>query len=1250
MLLGVDVGGTFTDAVLASGGRLVTAKSPTTPADQSEGVMAAVSAALRRAGASTGEVAAFAHGMTVATNALLEGRGARTALVATEGFADVVELGRQARADLYRLCAAHPAPLVPPERRVAAPERCGPDGVLRALADPAALAEEVAALEPEAVAVVLLHAYAHPAHERAIGDALAARLPDVHVSLSHEVVGTFREYERAATTEVDAALSPLLARYLRRLVERTARAGLPEPRIMQSNGGLAAASLAARHAAFTVLSGPAGGAAAAALVARASGHRDLVCFDMGGTSCDVCVVEDGAVRETAGREVGGRPLALPIVDIHTVGAGGGSVAWRDPGGALRVGPRSAGADPGPACYGRGGVEPTVTDANLLLGRLDAAGALAGGVTLDRDAAERAVGSLARELGLPAIACAEGVVRVANAEMVRALRVMTVQQGIDPRDYALLAFGGAGPLHAAAIADELGMTTILCPRASGVLSALGLAAADRRATEQRTVLLAGGALTDDALRAARDELVAAARATLSGDAAPGDTPAHARNAALATAHATAATPDDVHMSHDTTAAPDPLRVAVAYDVRYRGQAHELTVRDLPDVTVATVRAAFEDLHEERYGYRDPDAPTEVVTIRATASVPGPQLDLAAGAAGSVERSRRRVVFDATAHEAEIVRGEPGAGERIRGPAICELPEATLAVPPGWAGSVDKAGTIVLERTTTRPGRLEHLPHAQVDQPSAEDPPASLDPISLQVVTGALRAACEEMGAALVRSAHSANIKERRDCSCGLFDAAGEMVMQAEHIPVHLGAMPAAVAAVLDEDHVSGPHPPRSWILNDPFRGGTHLPDITVVTPVLDPASGALLGFAANRAHHADVGGRTPGSMPADSTTLDEEGVVIAPRVLDEAAIDELVALMRQPDQRRADLRAQLAANRIGARRLVELAQRLGTQQLREATAAVLDYAERRTRACIAALPDGPREARDVLEGSDGDVELRLTATVHGDRLVLDFAGSARQHAGNLNCPLAVTRSAAYFAVRVLTDPDVPPSAGAYRPIEVRARLGSLLNAQVSPGGVAPAVAGGNVETSSRVADLVLAAFGRALGQGTMNNVTLGSERDDEPASTSAETDAGARPGAGFTYYETLGGGQGACADADGPSAVHVAMSNTLNTPAEALELEFPLRVVRHAIRRGSGGAGQQRGGDGLVRELEALAPMSYALITERRRHAPPGAAGGRPGARGRNLLNGHELPSKAAGELQPGDRLTLETPGGGGHGERPTLTS
>jgi N-methylhydantoinase A len=615
MLLGVDVGGTFTDAVLVAGGVVHTAKAPTTPDDQSRGVMAAVERALADADARASDVEGFAHGMTVATNALLEGTVARTAFVATDGFTDVVALGRQARRELYRLCAAHPAPLTPPERRFAARERTGHDGVLEPLADLDALVEAVEGAGPEAIAVCLLHSYRHPDHERAIGEALCERI-GVHVSLSHEVVGTFREFERAATTEVDAALSPLLARYLRRLLDASREAGLPAPAIMQSSGGLAGLDAAADHAALTVLSGPAGGAAAAALLAERCGEPDLLCFDMGGTSCDVCVVEGGRVRETTAREVGGRPLALPMVDIHTVGAGGGSIGWRDPGGALRVGPRSAGADPGPACYGRGGTEPTVTDANLLLGHLSADVPLAGDVELDAGAAHAAVERLAGELGLDPRECAEGIVRVANAEMVRALRVMTVERGIDPRSFALLAFGGAGPLHAAAIAEELGMTKILVPRASGVLSALGLAAADRRADAQRTVLGDDDASVD----ALREEVGAA----LGGE-------------------------------------PE---LEVAWDLRYHGQSHELTVRG---ARRDELRERFEALHEERYGHRDPEGDVELVTVRVTGRLPAPPVDF----------------------------GAP-AGQEVQGPTVVALPEATLVVPEGWGGSTDDTGTLVLER--------------------------------------------------------------------------------------------------------------------------------------------------------------------------------------------------------------------------------------------------------------------------------------------------------------------------------------------------------------------------------------------------------------------------------------------------------------------------------------------------------------------------------------------------------------------------
>ena len=489
------------------------------------------------------------------------------------------------------------------------------------------------------------------------------------------------------------------------------------------------------------------------------------------------------------------------------------------------------------------------------------------------------------------------------------------------------------------------------------------------------------------------------------------------------------------------------------------------------------------------------------------------------------------------------------------------------------------------------------------------------IELQVLGSALRAVADEMGAVLVRSAFSANIKERRDCSAALFDAGGRMVAQAEHIPVHLGAMPEAVAAVRARD----PRPGETWIVNDPFTGGTHLPDVTLV-------SRTELGFAATRAHHADVGGVEPGSMPAFSTRLDEEGVVIPPTRLDDETLAALVARMRSPDERRGDLRAQLAAQRLADRRVSELCARRGRDRVAAAMQELYAYSERRVRAGIVALPDGRSDAADVLEAPEGELELRVAVTVAGDEVELDFSGTAAQHSGNLNCPLAVTRSAALFVVRCLTDPDVPASGGAFAPVTIRAPLGSLVNARPPA-----AVVAGNVETSGRIVDCLFRAFAEltdvpAQGQGTMNNVTFGNDR--------------------FTYYETIGGGQGACPHADGPSGVHVTMSNTLNTPVEALELAYPLRVERYELRLGSGGAGRFRGGDGVVRELRVLEPCRLSLISERRRRAPHGVRGGRPGAPGRNVVNGEELPAKATRDLERGDVVWIETPGGGGFGLPP----
>jgi N-methylhydantoinase A len=654
VLLGVDVGGTFTDAVLLDRDEIHSAKVPTTPGDESAGVMRAVAAVLARAGAEEAAVEVFAHGMTVGTNALLEERGARTALVTTRGFADVIEIGRQNRPDLYKLCEPKPVPLVAPDLRFETDERIGPEGVIAPLAagEPERIAALLEETDAEAVAVCLLFSYLDPSHERQLAEHLRRRLPGVHVSASHEVLPRFREYERCSTTVIDAYLSPLLDRYLGRLGEASAEAGLPQPLVMRSSGGVAPAGEAARSGAWSVLSGPAGGAVGAGLLARRSGDGNALGFDMGGTSCDVCVVEDGAVRRTDSRQIGGRTIQLPMVDVHTVGAGGGSIGWRDPGGALRVGPRSAGADPGPACYGRGGTEPTVTDANLVLGNLAADSRLAGDVDLDAAAAEAAVDRLAAELGLERLRTAAGIVRVANQEMLRALRVVTVERGIDPRGFALMPFGGAGPMHAAAIAAELGIETILCPRASGVLSALGLCASERRRDTARTVMLSGEALSAERIAAEVSDLIAAAGAGLEG-----------------------------------------ARPEVTYELRYAGQAFQLPVPGPVEPDPEDLIAAFERLHEERYGHRDPEGDVVLVDIALALIVPGPEPGPRA-AETPLQRTRRPVYFDGKWLQTPVLRGEPPAGTEAEGPVIFELPEATLVLPPGWSARVDDAGTIAV----------------------------------------------------------------------------------------------------------------------------------------------------------------------------------------------------------------------------------------------------------------------------------------------------------------------------------------------------------------------------------------------------------------------------------------------------------------------------------------------------------------------------------------------------------------------------
>ena len=654
--LGVDVGGTFTDLVALSEGELVTAKVPSTPQDQSVGVMNAIRASEVGAGALT----ALAHGMTVATNALLERRGARTALVTTVGFRDVLEIARQNRPSLYDLTQDRPPTLVPRELRFTVKERMAPEGEVEPL-DEESLQGAVSAIrdaEVEAVAVCLLFAFMHPEHERQVGEALREELPDVHVSLSSEVLPEFREYERFSTTAADAYLAPKLAAYLKNLGDKVEEAGAPKPLIMQSAGGVVTIEDAVEDAAAFVLSGPAGGVVGAAYVAELGGYRDLLTFDMGGTSTDVAPVVGGEAQTSTETVIAGVPIKLPMVDVHTVSAGGGSIAWADAGGALRVGPHSAGAEPGPAGYNKGGEEPTVTDANLFLGYLADAAELGGEVVLRRDLSEKALASLGKKVGLSAEETALGIVRVADAEMVRALRVISVERGLDPRDFALLAFGGAGGMHACTLAEELGMSTVLVPRAGGVLSALGLAISDLRRDYVRPYLADLAEVKAAEIKGSFEEMEGAAAKDLEG-------PQYTRRA----------------------------------DLRYRGQSFELTVEAERPLEVEKLEERFHAAHEQRYGYRMEDEPVELVNLRliATVAVDKPQLEEPTSQEDTAESGRREANFDGEWIEVPILDRElMGRGSEVEGPAIVEFKESTCVVKPGWRGVVDGVGTLVLEK--------------------------------------------------------------------------------------------------------------------------------------------------------------------------------------------------------------------------------------------------------------------------------------------------------------------------------------------------------------------------------------------------------------------------------------------------------------------------------------------------------------------------------------------------------------------------
>ncbi len=1168
----IDRGGTFTDLVArAPDGRLIQRKLLSeNPGRYADAAIAGIRAVLELADDAPIPAEAVAEvkmGTTVGTNALLTHTGEPTLLVVTAGFADALEIGDQARPDIFALDIRKPAPLY--ARVIEADERIDAAGAVLRRLDVDALAARLAEARAgglTACAIAFPHAWKNPAHELAAGE-LARAAGFTQVSLSHQASPLIKYLPRAETTVLDATLSPPLRRYVDQVADALPAGARLE--FMQSNGGLVAA--ANFQGKDSVLSGPAGGLIGMAKAGRAAGFERLIGFDMGGTSTDVSLYA-GAHERTLDTRVAGHRIRIPMLGVHTVAAGGGSILRFD-GERLLVGPESAGSLPGPACYRRGG-PLTVTDANLLLGRLQpdwfpAVFGPDGDQPLDHaavvEAFERARTEVNAALGLDHTPerLAEGWLDIAIEHMADAIRHITLARGIDIADYTLVGFGGAGGQHVCAVAARLGLRQVLLSPFASVLSAWGIGLAERRTLRQT------------ALEQPLDECHPALRALV--DAAPGD-------------------------QHRLL-----LRLA--------GGDTTLTI---PFDAADAARATFHAEHRARFGFADERRALICVALESEHVEGGEPAQAPPPTAGGHGRPlARRPVFLAGAwHSTPIHRREDlGIGQPLDGPALIVESGSTILVEPGWRASLSERGDLLLRAGATAARRPD------TDRP---------DPAWLTLFNRRFMSIAEDMGEALRQSARSVNIRERLDFSCALFDADANLIANAPHIPVHLGSMSDAVRAIA-EGRREQLRPGDAWLINSPYAGGTHLPDLTVVLPVFDPDGHRLRHFTAARAHHADVGGISPGSMPATSTRVEQEGcltdglrIVADGRLLD-AEIRTWLASgpypARNPEQNLADLAAQVAACHLGARELARLEAEVGAGAVAAYMGFVQDHAEAAVRRLLGGLRDGAFEL--PLDGG-GRIVARIAIDHERQRALIDFTGTSPRQPGNLNAPASISHSAVLYVFRTLLDEDIPLNAGVSRPLDIRLPADSLLDPRPPA-----AVVAGNVETSQNIVDALYGALGvLAASQGTMNNFSFGDGVHQ--------------------YYETVCGGTGAGPDFDGASAVHAHMTNSRLTDPEILELHYPVRVESFVIRRGSGGAGRHRGGDGIERRLRFLAPMRANLLALRRETGAFGLAGGHPGALGEQWVERADgrveiLPGIAEFELQAGDLFMLRTPGGGGHG-------
>ena len=1198
----IDRGGTFTDIVaLDPAGRLSTRKLLSeNPGRYRDAAVAGIRACLgleAEAPIPPGTIAAVKMGTTVATNALLERKGERVLLLVNRGFADALRIGNQARPRLFDLDIRLPELLH--ERVAEIGGRLGPDGreiePLDEAAARAALREGYDA-GIRAVAIVLMHAWVAPEHEQRLG-ALAREIGYTQVSLSHEASPLPRIVPRGDTTVVDAYLSPILRRYVDQVASQLPGVTLY---FMQSSGGLTLAEQFQGKDA--ILSGPAGGIVGAARTAGMAGFDRIIGFDMGGTSTDVALYAGQFERafETA---VAGVRMRAPMMAINTVAAGGGSILAFD-GARFRVGPESAGAVPGPACYRRGG-PLTVTDANVMVGKIQPAhfppifGPEAD-QPLDAEVVREKFAALAREIaaatGQPEQdprAVAEGFLRIAVANMAQAIKQVSIQKGHDPARHALQCFGGAGGQHACLVADALGMDTVFIHPFAGVLSAYGMGLADQSVIRE-----------------------AAVEAPLSAD---GMTDLSTRVAALETEGRAAL--------EQQGADPARLRAEPRLHLRYAGTDTFLPV---PFGAYEAVLDGFTEAHRRRFGFATPERPVLVEACVVECIAPGeaveePQLPPRAAGEALAPLATVPLFTEGAEHAAPVFDREAlRAGDRIPGPALVRESNATTVIEPGWTAEVTPLNHMVLRRTAPRAA-------ARVEEGAAARP----DPVLLELFNSLFMSIAEQTGTVLQNTSLSVNIKERLDFSCAIFDAEGRLVANAPHVPVHLGAMGQSVRTVI-ASRGKTLKPGDVVALNNPYNGGTHLPDITVITPVFDEAGAEILFFVGSRGHHADVGGLTPGSTPPDSATLEEEGVVIDDFLLVDGGRfreAEFRALLtgakypaRSPDVNVADIKAQVAANETGVQELRRAIGQFGLPTVRAYMRHVMENAEAAVRAVLDRLQDGSF-AYTMDDGAPLHVAVRLDRAAR--RATIDFTGTGPQRPGNFNAPAAVTRAVVLYCFRCLVGEDIPLNDGCLVPLDIIVPEGSFLSPRAGGPGGGAAVVAGNTEVSQATANALLAALDACAGaQATMNNLLFG---DDQ-----------------YQYYETVCGGMGAGPGFHGASAVQTHMTNTRMTDPEILELRYPVRLEEFAIRRGSGGAGEWHGGDGARRRIRFLRPMTAIIVASRRNVPPHGLHGGANGAPGRQWverLDGSVQPlgGRDRAELAAGEVLGLETPGGGGWG-------